>query len=349
MNARAARFPEPPCETADAPGAGLPAIGRWTARQAPASRWVSMAPPATPSLRGSDMAIDVGTAAVRVAAGAQLIRERRAASDGRGALAGGVIVDENAAVEVLRPILRHARRGMGFSRIRALACAPSDATADEKAALTGAIARAGAAAVFISPEPLAAAIGSGIDVASPYAKLIIDIGEGVTDCAVIRSAQIVMSHAVRKGCAGLRERIAEHALQRHGLVISEAEADRVLREVGVGGDAAGELTSAGLRGGVPCALPLRIGELHAELAPAQEAILGCVETLLRALPPPLSVEVIEDGLFLTGGGALLKGMREQIAHVAQLDTHMVADPLRAVVWGARAMLPTAATLQLWRG
>jgi rod shape-determining protein MreB and related proteins len=300
------------------------------------------------TLRASDMAIDVGTAAVRVAAGSQLVRERRSASGEHKALAGGVVVDTDAAVEVLRPILRQARRWMGFSRIRALACAPTDATAEEKAALTECITRVGASAVYISSESLAAAIGAGIDVASPYARLIVDIGEGVTDCAVIRSAQVIASHAIRIGCADLRARLRQHALQHHRLDVSDDEAECVLRVFGTGDGAPAKTIMSGSRDGCLCALPVNSEKLRASLARVKDAILGCVETLLRDLPPALSAEVIEDGIWLSGGGALLRGMCEQVARVTHVDVRVVADPLHTVVSGARAMLPAAATLRLWK-
>lgn len=300
------------------------------------------------SLRSSDMAIDLGTAATRVAAGAQLIRERRSASGERRALAGGVVIDPEAAVEVLRPILWHARRWMGFSRVRALACAPTDATAEERGALSDCIARAGAAAVFISPEPLAAAIGAGVDVGSQYAKLIIDIGEGVTDCAVIRSAQIVTSLAVRTGCADLRAGIREHIFKTHRAGIGDDAAERLLRAAGVGGNGCHELAISCSRAGEPRSLVLQTAKLKAAIAPRVEKILECVRALLRDLPPRLAVEVIEDGIFLTGGGALLKGMAQQIARVAQVDVHVAAEPLRSVVCGARSMLPAVGTLRLWK-
>lgn len=320
---------------------------RWTQGRVCAKAWNPMIP-ATHSLRSSDIAIDVGTFAVRVSAGNQLVRERKAASGNRNALAGGVIVDRATTTEVLRPILGQARRWMGFPRVRALACAPSDATAEEKAALAECITSAGASAVFISPEPLAAAIGSGIDVASPYANVLIDIGEGVTDCAVIRSAQIATSHAVRVGCADLRASIREHVLQRHELTISEQEAERIMRVVGVSEDNYEGLTASGLYDGEACTFAIDAEELHTALASAQTAILDCIETLLHELPAALSVEVIEDGIFLSGGGALLPGMRDRVARATQVDVRIVADPLRAVVSGARAMLPAASTLRLWR-
>jgi rod shape-determining protein MreB len=307
---------------------------------------IGIAPEAVRSL---DLAIDFGTASVRLTTNSQHVRERRSTNGERHALAGGVVVDREAASEILRPILYWARRWAGFSRVRVLACAPSDASAEEKAALADCIVRAGASAVYISPEPLAAAIGAGIDMASPYAKLLMDIGEGVTDCAVIRSAQVFRSMAVRVACSDLRKAIQQGVCEHHQVSLSDDEAGRLLRVAGVREDAAENVTMEGSRDGKACSLTIPATELQAALAPQLAAILGNLETLLHDLPPALSAEGIEEGIYLTGGGALLKGMPEQVVRVAQMDVRVVADPLGAVVSGIRAMLPVASTLRLWGG
>ena len=299
------------------------------------------------AVRGLDLAIDFGSASVRVTADSQHVRERRSANGERRALAGGVVVDREAASEVLRPILFQARHWAGFSRVRVLACAPSDASAEDKAALADCIIRAGASAVYISPEPLAAAIGAGIDVSSPYAKLLMDIGDGVTDCAIIRSAQVFRSLAVRVGCSDLREAIQQGVLEHHQVSLSDDEAGRLLRVCGVREGAAEDVMIEGSREGKACSLKISAAELQAALAPKLAAILGNLETLLHDLPPELSTEVIEEGIYLSGGGALLKGMPEHVVRVTQLDVRVVADPLGAVVSGARAMLPIASTMRLW--
>ena len=301
------------------------------------------------TVRSLDMAIDFGTASVRVTADSQHIRERRSANGERCALARGVVVDRETAAEVLRPILYRARRWAGFSRVRVLACAPSDASAEEKSALADCILRAGASAVYISPEPLAAAIGAGIDVGSRYAKLIMDIGEGVTDCAVIRSAQVCRSLAIRVGCSDLREAIQQHVFEHHQVSLTDDEAARSLRLVGVREDRSEAVTIEGSRDGATCFLTIAAAELQAALAPHMAAILGNLETLLHDLPPALAAELIEEGICLSGGGALLNGMPERVVRVAQLDVRVVADPLGAVVSGIRAMLPVAATMRLWGG
>ena len=300
------------------------------------------------AVRSVDLAVDFGTASVRVTSASQHVRERRSAEGDRRALAGGVVVDREVASEVLRPILHRARRWAGFSRIRVVAATPSDANAEEKTALADCIVRAGASAVYIAPEPLAAAIGVGIDVSSPYAKLLVDIGEGVTDCAVIRSAQVVQSLAVRVGCSDLRKAIQDGIMEHHQLGIHDDEAARLLRVSGVREDVDETLAIEGSRDGKVCALAIPAAELHAALAPALAPILRNVETLLNDLPAALSAEVIEEGIYLSGGGALLKGMPEHLVRVAQMDVRVVADPLGAVTRGLCAMLPIASTLQLFR-
>lgn len=299
------------------------------------------------AVRSVDAAIDFGTAGVRVATGSQHVRERRAVSGAQSALAGGVIVDRLAAVEVLRPMLHRARHWAGFPRLRALACVPSDASVEERAALSDCITHAGASAVHIAMEPLAAAIGAGLDVGSPYARFLMDIGEGVTDCAVIRSAQVIRSQAVRVGCANLRVAIQQCVSENHDVILGDDEAERLLRSAGVGAGAE-SATLQCLRNNTMCALTILAAELRAALAPQLASILGNLEELLRDLPAPLSAEIIEEGIYLSGGGALLRGMPDQVVRVSQMDVHVVGDPLGAVIRGIRAMLPIAATMRLWR-
>ena len=161
----------------------------------------------------SDVALDVGTAAFRLAWGRAHIRELSTPCRERPALSGRVIADPEIAVELLRSLFRQVRR-WGFARVRALACAPSDATACEKQGLADCTARAGAAAVFICPEPLAAAVGAGIDVGSRYAKLIVDIGEGVR----LRCHQCCRNRSIIRRSDRLRGFPVQHSTIPHGSV-----------------------------------------------------------------------------------------------------------------------------------
>lgn len=265
-----------------------------------------------------DVALDVGTATMRLAAGLHRLVEQPSNSAAGGALNGGVVTDGEAAVRILRPLIAQTKV-CGIVRPCVLACAPSDATMAERARLTDAIIRAGAAEVTIIPEPLAAAVGAGVDVSSPYAQMVIDIGEGVTDCAVIRESKLRSTCAVRGGCARFRREItAAGSGFRH---ISPAAAERLLRNEGTALPAV-RLVASGLA--------------------------DTIDRFLRDLPPELGCEIIESGIHLTGGGALVPGMAALIEEKTGIAVTISPSPLKDVVEGARAILPVVAALNRWR-
>ena len=293
----------------------------------------------------SDLAIDIGTATTRVAGGRNGLCLRPSAFQQVRALNYGVIVDLQAATDVLRPMMQH-RRGLGMNRLRVLACAPSDVSALERYSVKTCILQAGASSVIVVPEPLAAAVGSGIDIGSRYAKFLVDFGEGVTDCAVIRDGQIVASRAERVGCGDLRRVVQRFARSSARMVITEAEAERMLRTVGLrrhGGE-----VCRGTINGRPAEAVLSMAGIYENLRPVVGLMLAPIRGLLRDVPAVIGAEVIEDGIFLTGGGALLPGMRDAVAAESAIDTRVVNDPLGAVIRGAWTMLPLAATLDLWK-
>ncbi|MGV3531348.1 MAG: rod shape-determining protein [Chthoniobacteraceae bacterium] len=291
-----------------------------------------------------DLAIDLGTATTRLAGGHQGICDRPSAGQSRRALACGVIVDPEAAIEVLRPMLRQ-RRPTTLKRPRVLACAPTDVTAAERRAVETCIMEAGASSVLIVPEPLAAAVGAGIDIGCRYAKFLVDFGDGVTDCAVIRDGQMIASLAARVGCGNLRRTVQNFVFTATRTSISDDEADRILRKVGVTGQH--DEHGFGVNGSSEVRFRVPVEELQAELWPVIDRMLEPIKALLKNLPSAVGAEVIEDGIFLTGGGALLPGMREIVATESDIETRIVRDPLSAVIKGACKMLPFAATLKLW--
>src|SRR5262245_40347757 len=150
-------------------------------------------------------------------------------------LHAGVVADIEAASSLLKFFLSRAQR-LGILRPRALACAPTDACEEERAALIEATQRAGASAVVVVPEPLAAAIGAGLEVSSPYAQMIVDIGDGVTDIAVIRSGALITTSAVRTACSDLRHSVSQMVAFRYGLLLFFDEAERLMRMVGASRD-----------------------------------------------------------------------------------------------------------------
>ena len=168
-------------------------------------------------------------------------------------LAGGVIVDIDAAGRLLAATLRRAR-GLAVRKPGVLACIPSDASAQETDALRVALDRAGAGRATIVPEPLAAAIGAGLDVTLPYAQLVVDVGDGVTDAAVIRDGSVDLTRTARIGCAHLRDIIANQVAAARGRAISADEAQRILDIVGLarGSGVEGATIAGGRRGRPSC-------------------------------------------------------------------------------------------------
>jgi rod shape-determining protein MreB len=237
------------------------------------------------------VALDVGTSAIRIANGRTPVVENAARIDGRQGLYGGIIVDAAAVTAILRPLLERTRI-WGIVKPCVLTCAPSDATHDERSLLTDSVMQAGAASVLVIPEPLAAAVGAGIDVSSPFAQMLIDIGEGVTDCAVIRSSKIQASRAMRTGCCQM------------------------------------------LKAATP--------------RPALEAIADMLDSFLLGLPHETGCEIIESGICLTGGGALIPGVRDFLEQRTGIHVMTAKAPLNSVIEGARAILPIVVMLNLWR-
>ncbi|MES2709718.1 MAG: rod shape-determining protein [Verrucomicrobiota bacterium] len=294
-----------------------------------------------------DLAIDLGTAHIRVAGGRREAFRSPSVSRAARSLAGGVIVNVQAAAEILRPMIRRRHR-MGKGRLRVLACAPTDVSALERNLVRSCILEAGASSVMVVPEPLAAAVGAGIDIGCRYAKFLVDFGDGVTDCALIREGQIVDSIAERAGCGDLRRIIQTFMEAGTGLPVTGEEADRILRSVGLAAEGAETRLEAGGQGRESPGMRIRLEALRAELQPVIDRMLAPIRTLLRRTTAGMGAEVIEDGIFLTGGGALLPGMRETVMAETGIDTRIVSNPLGAVICGARRMLPAAASLNLWK-
>jgi rod shape-determining protein MreB len=295
------------------------------------------------ALAGPDLAVDLGSATTRVASaagGAPLAAP--STCEGRTALAGGVVVDVECAAAVLRPLFARLRR-LGLARPRVVASAPSDAAPEERQAVEEAVRRAGAIAVTVYPEPLAAAVGSGIDLASPWAQLVVDVGHGVTDCAVLRSGGVVASRARRVGCGDLERAVREHVASRCGVEPTPAEVRSLLRQVWQAEKPGSEPPAAvAVRG---CAVAL--AGLAADVAPTRDAIAGVVSRLLRDVPHDVGAELVESGIALTGGGALLPGLAACLARETGLSVRPVGDPLNAVVQGDLELLAGLAGAHAW--
>lgn len=249
----------------------------------------------------------------------------------RRALRSGVVVDGETLVQILRQPLERARI-FGIVKPGVVACAPSDAVKEERQLLIDSTLRAGASSVTIIPEPLAAAVGAGMDVSSPYAQMIVDIGEGVTDCAIIRYSKIRATCAIRSGCEAMRRAIMLAAQESEGSSISEAEAGLLLRR---------------------CGLERSVDHLVSEhvsaaVQPEIEKTIDTIVSFLEGLPHDMGCEIIESGICLTGGGALIPGVREYLELRTGIRTTVANNPRACVVEGARAILPVILMLNKWK-
>ncbi len=303
------------------------------------------------SLVHPDLAVDLGTATTRVSpATGGVMFTAPSKVDGENALEAGVIVDRDRAVELLRPIFFSARR-WGMARPRVVACAPTDANADERGAVEDVVRLAGASAVYLVPEPLAAAVGSGIEIGSAYARMIVDIGYGVTDCAVVRSGEIVVSSALRVACGELERRFDQFVRSRFEIAMSPEMTRVLVAKISFDPCAAtddrlhvaGRSTSN--RGYSEA--DVRVDEILEVLSPVHGAIVGSIASFLKELPPRVGVEIIESGIDLTGGGSMLAGMAESIEAATNVSVRSVPDALASVVRGARKMIPMVEKGRLW--
>lgn len=321
--------------------------------------------------RAHDVAVDLGTARVRVfARGRGLLtdepsvvrvwRDSRALA-GAGARAGaldptgtssfpvwpvrdGVLRDVECAGWLLAAMLRRAR-APSLVHPTVLACAPSDANPDEIESLREALRRAGAACATVVPEPLAAAIGVGLDLASSHAQMLVDLGEGVTDVALLRGGLLEETLAVRVGCSSLRAAVRDHVTCRLGAVPSEEEVEKLVRTAVPAGRSEAETVELRLEtasdGDPTATVSIGRDSVNAAMEPVVETIVGAVRSAWSRLSAEASCEVIENGMWLTGGGACLPLLVERISRGTCLHARVSAQPLHAVILGASRM--TAAT------
>lgn len=299
-----------------------------------------------------EIAIDVGTAATRLHAPdrlSPLVRPSLVwrAGAAHPALRGGVVTDAEAASAVVGDLMRSIPRTR-LRRPRALACVPTDASVEERARLVEAVMCAGAGAVSVVLEPLAAAIGAGLEPSLPRAQLLVDIGEGVTDCAVVRDGELVATSALRVAVADLRAATKAWIESTSGVRIATVEAERVLREVGVGPMVRARrpvlVVGRPLHGVGPVPVAIEIDALHAALDPLVDSITACVGRFIAELPSEIAEDALESGLCLTGGGALLSGMLERLVGETATAVRRAPDPLRAVIDGARRIMENRAPI-----
>jgi rod shape-determining protein MreB len=247
-------------------------------------------------------------------------------------LKDGVIADFYAAEQMIRGLIKMIDTGNRLFQPshRMVICIPSGITEVEKRAVRDSAEHAGAKEVWMIQEPMAAAIGIGIDVEQPIGSMIVDIGGGTTEIAVIALSGIVCDQSIKVAGDVFNQDILDYMRRQHNLLIGERSAEKIKIEVGA--------ALPDLMTGIPKVIKVTYTEIAAAIDKSVSKIEEAVLKALEISPPELSADIYVNGIHLTGGGALLRGLDKRLAAKTKLPIHIAEDPLRAVVRGTGAAI-----------
>ena len=271
-------------------------------------------------------------------------------------LKDGVIADFEVTEAMLRHFIRkaHGRRSMFRPRPRVVIAVPSGITEVEKRAVKESALRAGAREVFLIEEPMAAAIGCGLPVQEAAGNMIVDIGGGTTEVALISLAGIVFSRSVRVAGDELDEAIMQYMKRAYNLMIGERTAEEIKIKIGsaypMETETTMEIKGRDLVAGLPKTLTITSQEVREALMEPVSTIVESVRVTLERCPPELSADLVDRGLVLAGGGALLRGLDKLLSEETGLPVHVAEDPLSAVAEGTgRALMEIKFLRQVAKG
>ena len=254
-------------------------------------------------------------------------------------LRDGVIADFEVAEEMIKYFIRKVHNRRSFAAPVVVVCVPSGSTAVERRAIQDSCENAGARKVYLIEEPMAAAIGAGLPVTEPTGSLIVDIGGGTTEVAVLSLGGIVYSRSVRVGGDKMDEAIIGYIRRNHNLLVGESSAARIKEEIGSacppdeGEGATMEIKGRDLMNGVPKELLISERKIAESLIEPVGAIIEAVKVALEHTAPELAADIVDKGIVLTGGGALLGNMDFVLRHATGLPVSIADDPLSCVVLG----------------
>jgi rod shape-determining protein MreB and related proteins len=258
----------------------------------------------------------------------------------------GVVADFGAAEAMLRHFLRKAMPGRCLRKTDAIVCVPANATGVELRAFREVVERQpGFQSVWTVPESLAAAVGSDLPVGEPGACMILDVGAGITEVAVISLGEVVLAESLATGGNTLDDAITALIKRRFGVSIGEETAERIKLELASAlrdpNDPKGSVTGHKAASGLPVAVEIRASEIHEAISGCLGAIVSLVHRLLEYTPPELSADLVDRGLVLTGGSGLVRNLGTVIQESVGLPVRLAADPLGAVALGGARMLAYA--------
>jgi len=250
----------------------------------------------------------------------------------------GVIADFEVTEAMLRYFITRAHNRRTLVRPRIVICVPHGITEVERRAVRESAESAGAREVYLMEEPMAAAIGAGLPITEPCGNMIVDIGGGTTEVAVISLAGVVYSRSVKVGGDKMDEAVREHLKRRYNLLVGERTAEEVKIQIG-NAHPLSEVLTMEVKGrdvvaGIPKTVTVNSDEIREALFEPVSAIVAAVRMALEGTPPELSADIVDKGIMLAGGGALLKNLDALIREETGLPVMIAEDPVSAVVLGA---------------
>lgn len=259
-------------------------------------------------------------------------------------LKDGVIADFKVAAEMIKHFIREVNQIKSWIGPLIIICVPSGSTPVERRAIQDAAEGAGANDVYLIEEPMAAAIGANLPVTEPTGSMIVDIGGGTTEVGILSLGGIVYSRSVRVGGDKMDSAIISYIRRYHNLLIGEATAERIKKAVGAacppedGDGATIEVKGRDLANGIPKEMILTERQIAESLMEPVEEIIDAIKVALECTPPELSSDIVEKGIVLSGGGALLKNLDFVVRQATGLPVFVAEDPLLCVVNGCGKVL-----------
>ncbi len=251
----------------------------------------------------------------------------------------GVIADFDATGEMLRYFIKKVHNRRSFVSPRVIIGIPTGITQVEQRAVKDAAHASGAREVYLIEEPMAAALGVGLPISEPTGSMVVDIGGGTTDIAVISLGGVVYAKATRVGGDRMDETLISYVKRKYNLMIGDRTAEQIKIDIGSAADVSDEaprtldIKGRDLVSGIPKTIPLSEEEVREALSEPVNTILETIKVALENTPPELAADIVDRGIVLAGGGALLKGMGQLITEATELPVVVAEDPLTAVVRG----------------